>query len=696
MNSVQRRDEGMALPLVLILTSVIAVMVVSLASMAATNLRFGRVAENRSDRLTAADAGMRYAIDQLKLRNAGCILDTQKAVLPGLKADFNGATAAVTCERITSGFEGIQAYAAVMTGEGMNGLSLLSSQSGSNEKVLGGPVYMSRLTNAFELSPPVNIKDGPLLYHDTSGTVPCKSVKASTLPAQLVFEPELIFGPICVSKPWTELFDSPDVPPLSGLPERNGSLPLDPVPPAPAAPGSYTDVSGDGGCRVFEPGRYTTPPALEGVNAYFKTGEYLFDFPDANSTLLVKQSVVTAGKINPQTTSANEIPTTVQCANQQTMDTGPRFGATFYFAGKSHIKVDTQGSVEIHARQQGTGDYVSVQTLCDPINTWCNVSGDGGIGKTSTISGPVSAANPVFLYTDSGNNKEFVAHALVYAPLTQVEFGNVSNTATQKMLGGLIVGRLVLQSSTSATNFEIAVPTSPITARIQLTSVAEKDGQTAIQAVVEYRPYESDIEGRVRVNSWRVCETADCVYVAPPPPPAPTTTVDPGTTTTTLPAPTSGPCNKTETALTHDFGQGPWKAEFWNHTSTLEFPSGDLFSGLPTATVDVDVQYRDLGSGRPTDNSGTPIASIDADKFSARFTRTLNVSTTCTVNMVAGGDDGFRVLIDDVVVPGLTDWSIHANQSKSANVTLTAGTHKLVFEYFENTGVSIYDLDWKS
>ena len=173
MHSAQRRDEGMALPLVLILTSVIAVMVVSLASMAATNLRFGRIAENRSDRLTAADAGMRYAIDQLKLRNAGCILDTQKAILPGLKADFNGATAAVTCERITSGFEGIQAYAAVMTGQEMDGLSLLSSQSGSNEKVLGGPVYMSRLTGAFSLDPPVNIKDGPLLYHDSSGAVPC-------------------------------------------------------------------------------------------------------------------------------------------------------------------------------------------------------------------------------------------------------------------------------------------------------------------------------------------------------------------------------------------------------------------------------------------------------------------------------------------------------------------------------------------
>ncbi len=118
---------------------------------------------------------------------------------------------------------------------------------------------------------------------------------------------------------------------------------------------------------------------------------------------------------------------------------------------------------------------------------------------------------PDFLFTDSGNNREFIAQALVYVPLAQVQFGNVSNSAIQKMLGGLIVSRLVLQSSTSATNFEISVPTSPITAKIQLTSTAVKDGATStIQSIVEYRPYEEDIDDRVRVNSWRVCDSQAC------------------------------------------------------------------------------------------------------------------------------------------------------------------------------------------
>jgi hypothetical protein len=502
--------------MVLVMSSVIAVVVVSLASYTISSLSYGQVVENRSDQLSAADAGMRYAIDQLKLRNAGCILDTQESILPGVQADFNGATASVTCVRITSGFEGIQAYAAVMTGEGVPpGQDLLSSQSGSNAKVLGGPVYMSRIgPSDFDLDPPIDIKDGPLLYPDSAE--PCISVKPSTLPADLRFDPPLIYGPICVNRTWDELFDSPDVPDLTGLIERDGILDLASSPALPLPQGSFADDIN--GCRVFEPGRYTTPPDLDGYDAYFKTGDYLFDFTGPDTELLVSQGVVTAGRVNPFTTISNDIPNAA-CVPAQNADAGvvpDDYGATFYFAGDSHINVAVQGSLEIHTRQQGTADYVSVQTLCDPISTpkWCNPSGGGNFipAKASTLTAPKTGSNPNFLFTDSGNNKEFVAHGLVYAPLTQVEFGNVSNTATQKMLGGLIVSRLVLQSSTSATNFEISVPTSPITARIQLTSTGTKDGATSIRAVVEYRPYDKsgDIDERIRVNSWRVCEVGGC------------------------------------------------------------------------------------------------------------------------------------------------------------------------------------------
>jgi hypothetical protein len=636
--------------MVIVIATAIALIVTSLTVYTATSLRFSRIAEDRSDRLSAADAGLRYAVDQLKLRNAGCVLDTQEAVLPGVQADFNGASASVTCERITSGFEGIQAYAAVMTGEGLSPSdSLLSSQSGSNDKILGGPVYMSRVdSSAFSLGPPVEIADGPLLYHDASGSVPCTSVKSTTMPNQLKFEPELIFGPVCVSVPWHEIFATPEVPDLTAVVERDGTLDVGSSPPLPAPQGSFTDISSGGGCRVFEPGHYITAPDLNGIDAYFKTGDYLFDFDDV---IDVKSGAVTAGRINPYTSSTNELNMTAACENAQAADPAPvdQFGATFYLADRARINVKTQGQIEIHARQQGIADYVSVQTLCTPNGVWCGPDGDGGFtpGKASTLTAPAPSTDDNLIFTDSGNNKEFVAHALVYAPLAQVEFGNVSNSATQKMLGGLIVSRLVLQSATSATNFEISVPTSPITARIQLTSTAVKRGETSVQAVVEYRPYEEDIEGRVRVNSWRVCQQPDCTDVAAPAPcpPVPAT----------------------------------WSAEFF---------SGVSLSGPAVYTETTSSISYNWGSGSPD-------PAVPTDMFSARWTRSVNLPSPGIYRFTVGTDDGQRFSVDGVLV--LVDWEDQTLTQGTNTVDVTIADEcgvDLQLEYYENAGQAGAQLSW--
>jgi hypothetical protein len=702
------RDAGSALPLVLVISTVVALVVLGLSSYALASLKFGRVAEGRSDRLTAADAGMRYAIDQLALRNAGCILDTQKAVLPGVEADFNRARAEVSCERITSGFEGIQAYAAVMTGEGMPAsTSLLSSQSGSNSKVLGGPVYMARVNPAsFSLSPPVKIENGPLLYFDPNpvGTdEPCRSVRASTLPTQLQFEPALLFGPVCVKTPWTQIFDSPVVPNLTGLVERRGDLPLSAGALAAPAQGSFTDVTTGGGCRVFEPGRYTTPPATSGVDAYFKTGEYLFEFDAAWE---VRQGNVTAGRIDPAVTTpaVNELSTTQACADAQATDVSSpgTFGATFYFAGRARLNVATQGSVEVHARRQGN-DYVSVQTLCSPNGGWCNTDGGGGFSpaKQSTLVGPVTGSNPNFLFTDSGNNKEFIAHALFYAPRAQVEFGNVTNTATQRMLGGLVVSRLVLQSSTSATNFEIAVPTSPITALIGLTSTATKPGQpgvTSIRAVVEYRPYEPDINKRVRVNSWRVCDRADCsttpmvatttTTTIPPttttiPPTTttipPTTTTIPPTTTTIPPTTTTIP--PTTTVPPCPAGSAAWTETYFNNTTLSGTPV------LSRTSAPLSLAY-DWGGGSPA-----PVVS--GNNFSARFTRTVVLPSAGTYRFTVGTDDGQRFSVNGTTV--LDHWvtNTFADGTRTVDVNITNPCSvTLQLEYFEQTGQARLAVSW--
>ena len=661
------RDRGMALPLVIVMTTAVAFIVLALSSYVLAEMRASRLAADRADRLSAADAGLRYAIDQLQLRNAGCILDTQVAVLPGVEADFNGASATVTCERLTSGFDGIQAYAAVLTGLGVSSNdALLLSQSGSNDKVLGGPVYMSRIdARAFDLTPPVRIADGPLLYHDQSGQQPCRSIKPSVLTSRtggrLIFDPELIFGPTCVSVGWKELFTSPAVPDLSTLPERNGSVPVGGVT-LPGVLGGFQDVAGAGGCRVFLPGRYTTPPALDQGESYFMSGEYLFDFDGA---LSVKQGALTAGRINLEVTpdGRNVNTTTAQCENQQQADPAPEPGATFYFSRLARMRIESNGAIEIHARQQGQGSFVSVQALCNPgafpagtpaNEVWCRPDGGGSFPtpKFSALTAP-AAADRNILYTDPGNNKDFVAHALFYAPRAQVEFGNVSNTAVQRMRGGLIVSRLKLQSSTSATNFEISVPTSPVTAEILLTSTATKMGQTSIQSVVQYRPYEADIEDRLRINSSRVCARPDCSDG----PDVSASACPPGADTV-------------------------WTGQFFNNR--------DL-SGTAAYTTTAGAIDFDWGGGSPSGSTGL----IGQNGFSARFTRRVDLPAPGTYRFFVGSDDGQRLFVNGTRV--LDDWQVQDYVTGSNTVDVPIANPcgvDLRLEYYENDDRARVSLNW--
>lgn len=504
------RDEGTILPLVLVVTLVLGLVVVAVADYSAASLRFGHVAEDRSDRLAAADGTLRYAIDQVKAGSA-CVVDDELEVPAAVASGLNDVTVTVDCRTVGGDLEPGQLFAAVLTGEGTsNWHYLLRSQSGATPKTITGHVFMSRVDDhAFEMSAPLEIENGMLYYPDPPA--PCSSLSQSFVVGesggQLDFEPDIVYGPSCLSTTWGDLFPSPWIPDLSGLAIRDGqvSLPTDPL------LGSYEDR---GNCRVFEPGRYTMPPDVGGIDAYFKSGVYLFEWTDsANDEFEVVQSTALFGTPDPLLTpGGNVLSIHPDCVAEQAADTTGGRGASIYLGAESHIEVQSQGSLEIHARDQA-GTPVSVQTLCGAGAAWCRTSGApagfvGGNGAGVAAPSTRSAYENI-LFTWSGNNKELVLHGQLYAPESRLEFGNVTNTAEQRMLGGLVVARAHLQSSTSATNFEIAVPASAATGRIELTAEAVKDGTTRIRAILEVRPNAADPADRVRVNSWRVCE-GDC------------------------------------------------------------------------------------------------------------------------------------------------------------------------------------------
>ncbi len=451
----RRRDEGNILPMVLVCSVVLSLIVGGLATYVATGLRYGGVVEQRADRLAAADGGMRYAVERLKLGASRiCATSGSDTIDP---PDTNGATVSVTCQQVGDGFDDTNGWALILTGEeAPSAEPLLRTQSGvSVAKLVGGPVYMNRLS--FATAAPLEFRYSQLLYTGADCSV------TPSIPANVTFDSTSL-GLACTPRPWNAdaqpngLYSQPNI----------GPLPTN-LNPAPTFVGS---------CKVFSPGRYTVAPAL-GSHNYFMSGNYLFE----GFTLDVQNKKVTAGHAagDGSDGAAQFIPNTT-CNSARNADPGigvTTSGVTFYLKNGARFKLSANGTLEVMRRKQGKS-YVSVHVL-DSALTW---------DQNVIEQGP-------------GSNKDMVMHGLVWAPDARISFDEVSNTANGQLLGGAVVSNVDLRSSASAVGFIIAVEPSDLHGKIQLDSTAELDGgTTTIRSIVDYRPSTN----YTAVTSWRVID----------------------------------------------------------------------------------------------------------------------------------------------------------------------------------------------
>jgi hypothetical protein len=136
-------------------------------------------------------------------------------------------------------------------------------------------------------------------------------------------------------------------------------------------------------------------------------------------------------------------------------------------------------------------------------------------------------------------------------------------------------------------------------------------------------------------------------------------------------------------AVSPVYAQGPgvqstdpvWQASYWNNTA---------LSGTPVLTrTDASVDF-DWGAGSPD-------ASVNADSFSARWTRYLAVSAG-TYRFTVTSDDGIRLWVDSILV--IDQWNDHAAATFTGDVALTAGTHLVKVEYYENTIFAMASVAW--
>jgi hypothetical protein len=466
-------DDGSILPMVLVVTIVLAVVVVATAAYATSALRYGQVVERRTDRLSAAEGGMRDLIDrindgQLPLCGTAAGVGGISLTLPPL----NEAAVNASCQQVDGALSDLSAWAMVITGVGVPPGDGLQTQGGDDPKTFGGLTYVNNL-NLMNLQKDLKIEQGDLW--STVATCSEGGEYASATHPNVIFDDSLR-GVWCTNRPWEKsasqpngLFSTPTLP----------TLPTGTAPPAQLI----------NGCTVFYPGRYTSPPAFGAFN-YMSSGDYLFDFGTTvnNGEITIDgDSVVTAGRAG--ATGESQVIQNSVCDPIRNGDTPT--GATFFMDKTTHFAVK-KGSLEVTRRKQGD-DYVSIQTLA---------------------SHSLNYQTPV-VTTDSGNNKEMAIRGLVWAPRARIVFGNVTNTVVAQISGGAVVAAAEVQSSGSASGLLISVTGSPASDRWALTSTATTPdgGITRVRVVAQVRFSASATTQGVwetAINSWRVCDNATC------------------------------------------------------------------------------------------------------------------------------------------------------------------------------------------
>jgi PA14 domain len=91
--------------------------------------------------------------------------------------------------------------------------------------------------------------------------------------------------------------------------------------------------------------------------------------------------------------------------------------------------------------------------------------------------------------------------------------------------------------------------------------------------------------------------------------------------------------------------------------------------------------------------TGSPVAGIDADTFSARWTGTVQPTSSGTYTFYAVVDDGVRLWIDNQLV--IDAWTDGA-KTASGSINISSGiNHALKLEYYENTGSAAVRLEWQ-
>jgi hypothetical protein len=443
------------LPIVLVLSVVLALVVVALADYASTTLRQGQTAEASADRLATANGAMDNALEDIQRNASSCLLFGQSY---SLSDTINGIPADITCDWGGDQPDVLDAFALIITGDGTgrSGEMLTITNAASTEKVFEGPVYLAAPPSAssMNLQAPLTIKNGDLFYTSS----PCPGAVAK--PGNLTLTPAG-YTLKCKTQDWITLFQG------KKPPEPNVTVAAD----FPLRDGSVRPAQDANGCYVWSPGKYTTPPNLANQSYnYFASGDYYFDFGGSGRWELNNAFVLMGwpGASGPSIDGPDPGDTLANNPCRDAWNESNHAGAAVYLGGASNVRVSQGSTFEVSGKAHG--DYiVGIQAL-------------EAAGVASTVRG-----NSTVVSTGSGSNKQLSVQGLVWAPYAAFVFDLVSNEAVAALTGGAVVGELSAGASASANNFLITVGTQATESVLTLTATAVNSGSTSVRAVLDVR-----------------------------------------------------------------------------------------------------------------------------------------------------------------------------------------------------------------
>jgi hypothetical protein len=118
-----------------------------------------------------------------------------------------------------------------------------------------------------------------------------------------------------------------------------------------------------------------------------------------------------------------------------------------------------------------------------------------------------------------------------------------------------------------------------------------------------------------------------------------------------------------------------WDAAYWNNTA---------LSGPPA----VQRADADLNNNWGT---GSPAPGVNADGFSARWTRYIDV-TPANYRFTVTADDGMRLWVDTTLL--IDQWKDQGPTTYTADTYLGPGHHLVKVEYYENMGIAVAQVSW--